>query len=379
MKFALFTTTFYPTLGGAEKQLDLLARGLMAEGHQVVVIAPSAKKASDDLRFPYPVYRYPKIRSKKFGLRWHARFMERLHRSQRFDILHAHGAFPAAYMVMDFAKKHRLPLVLRAYGGDVLPGEGIAGSPWLRRKLERAAAAADRLIAQNAELVTLLGELSGHPERVVQIPNGLDLSEVGAVSPAAAAQWSASSPFVCTLSNLYPKKGLDLLLEAWAIVVRELPQARLIIAGHGPERETLRDRAEQLGIAASVLFPGNITGSEKWALLGCCEVYVSSARREPFSNALLEALAAGCRVVATDTGANGEMVRTCGLGELVPVGDIPALARALTQALKDGNPKLDSAQRRQRMAPYAYAHTLARYLAMVEDWQQPPRPDGSFT
>jgi glycosyltransferase involved in cell wall biosynthesis len=360
MRFALLTTTFYPTLGGAEKQLDLLARGLLARGHDPVVIAPLVPGRNNGLDLPYRVHRYPRLRSKRFGLRWHARFLETLHREQPFDLVHAHGAYPAAYMAMGFARRHRLPLIVRAHGGDVLPDEAIGSSPRLRARMQRALAAADVLIAQNEEFVELLGHLSGHPDRVFRIGNGVEIELYQ--RPVDPNPHPAAPPVALTLSTFYAKKGLDVLLDAWALVLPHHPDAHLHLAGHGPDEGALRERVERLRLTGSVSFLGNIKGVDKTARLQSCAVYVSSARREVFSNALLEAAAAGCRLVATDVGANREVVSTVGNGELVPPDNAPLLAEALDRALCEGRPRLTPEQQRERMTPFSLDTALDRYL-----------------
>lgn len=362
MRFALLTTTFYPILGGAEKQLDLLARGLVARGHEALVIAPLVKGRDNRVDAPYAVYRYPRLRSKRFGLRWRARFLDRLHGERAFDIVHAHGAYPAAYMAAPFARRHGIPLIVRAHGGDVLPGEAIQRSAWLRWRTRIALRSAAALIAQNEELARLLGELSGRPERVRNIPNGVEVPEID-----AGAFAEPNIPFAFTLSNLYPKKGLDVLVEAWSLVAAACPGARLVIAGHGPDEAALRAQIQALGLGGTVALMGNARGAEKDRLLATCRVYVSSARREPFSNALLEAIAAGCPVVATRTGGNAEIVGNSGAGELVDPESPRALAEALARAMRVPRAPLSRDERARRIGRYTVDGMVDAYLAAAEE------------
>jgi glycosyltransferase involved in cell wall biosynthesis len=359
MRVALFTTTFYPIVGGAEKQLDLLARGLLARGHEPVVIAPEVPRRNNELKVPYEVVRFPRLRTKRWGLRWKARFLEAMHKERPFGLVHAHGAYPAAYMVKDFARRHRLPLIVRAHGGDVLPGEAIAGSPRLRKRMCSALSAAQVVIAQNVELEKLLGHWSGHPERVVRIPNGVEWETYA--RPIEPNPWQQRDPYAVTLSTYYPKKGLDVLVEAWGKVARERPEAKLLIVGHGPEEGRLKEMIAASNLQGHVELHGNVSGAEKIGMLQAARLYVSSARREPFSNALLEAVAAGCAIVATRVGGNIEVVESLGCGRLVPPENAAALAEALLAEWAAPQRADDIETRCKRAAPFTVETMLERY------------------
>ena len=364
MNFALFTTTFFPTVGGAEKQLDLLARGLLMRGHFPLVIAPWVPRKNNEVRAPYSIYRYPRLRSKRFALRWHARFLDELHQKYSFDWIHSHGAYPAGYMTKSFAHRHKIPLAIRAYGGDVLPGEPIRSSPWLNYRLKKALTKAQLLIAQNAELETILADLSGHPERVFRLTNGVEIEAFATdVSPNI---YKNESPFAITLSTFYPKKGLDILIRAWALVIQKLPEAKLKIAGHGPEEITLKTLILKLNLDKSVALIGQVKGLEKIRLLQASSLYISSARREPFSNALLEAVAAGNRVVATQTGGNSEIVEKTQSGVLVPTENEFALAEAICAQFPQGRPALSQEQRIKRMSDYSVEQMVDNYLTLFD-------------
>jgi glycosyltransferase involved in cell wall biosynthesis len=364
MNFALFTTTFFPIVGGAEKQLDLLARGLLSRGHFPLVIAPFVPGKNNEIKAPYPIYRYPRIRSKRWGLRWHARFLNQLHKKYSFDWIHSQGAYPAGYMASAFARRFSVPLVIRAYGGDVLPGEAIASSWWLNRRLKKTLATAKILIAQNEELEKLLGQLSGKPDQVFRLANGVEIETYA--QEILPNSYRDESPFALTLSNFYPKKGLDILIRAWSRVVKLLPSAKLKIAGHGPDETKLRQLIHELCLEDVVTIHGQSRGEDKIRLLQASQLYISSARREPFSNALLEAIAAGNRVVATQTGGSIEIVQKTQSGVLVKPEDETALADAIIKLFPQGRSLLNYEQRCARIACYSVDAMIDNYLTLLK-------------
>lgn len=155
------------------------------------------------------------------------------------------------------------------------------------------------------------------------IPNGID---VAGESVTRSPGWHLGS-----VSRLAPEKGIDVLLEAFARLHTERPEARLTLAGDGVLRAELESRARALGIADVVTFPGHVDASE---LLARLDVVVQLSVWENCSYALLDAMRAGCGVVATDVGGNPELLpERC----LVPRGRVDRVVAAVTeQAVRPG-------------------------------------------
>lgn len=364
MRIALFTTSFAPTVGGAEKQANLLADGLSRRGHQVVLFAPQAREGWTEPKRRYEVVRYVRLRSKTWLTRgWVSRLLGSLHAAKRFDVVHAHGVYPAAWLVARWCEKSGVPLVVRAYGGDILPGEETQ-QHWLRRlRTRKALQQAIVLLAQNSELGSLLAEASGASDRVIPLRNGVEVDLFAQDCKQVTEMRSRFGIYALTLSTFYKKKGLDVLLEAWAIVISHdfAKDCKLVICGHGPLEGQLKMQATRLGVNDSVIFLSGVNGEEKVALLQAARCYVSSARREPFSNAMLEALAAGCWLVATRTGGNIEIVQQSGRGELVPVEDAASLAKALCQSLQEDRCLHDRSSRMSAATPFSLELMLDNY------------------
>jgi glycosyltransferase involved in cell wall biosynthesis len=132
-----------------------------------------------------------------------------------------------------------------------------------------------------------------------------------------------------------PLKGVDILVRAMATLVRTRPDARLIIAGDGPERANLTALAGSLGVSDVVQFAGHVARPALDELLGVGWVQcVPSRYLEPFANTIVEAMMRGTAVVASAVGGTPEIVRDGVTGYLVPSGDAPAVADRLLRLLE---------------------------------------------
>ena len=180
--------------------------------------------------------------------------------------------------------------------------------------------------------------------------------------------------------RLDPQKGVDVLLDALAAL--PAPRPRVLLAGEGPEEGALRDRAARLGVAADVSFLGrriDVAGLLRGATVCCLP-----SRSEGLSNTLLEALAAGTPVVASDLASFSEVTGSDATGDpaalLVPQGDPAALARALARVLSD--PALRqrlAAAGSQRVQAYAMDRVVQAHLELLERLPSPRPPGASRT
>ena len=169
------------------------------------------------------------------------------------------------------------------------------------------------------------------PKRVLVIYNGLDFNRFPAPKEIGAAL--PHQPKVLVVANLIAYKGHRYFLDAWPGVVRRFPGARALLAGQGPMLDALREQARDLGVAASVDFLGR--RSDVPALLAGCDLYVHPSLEEGYSNAVLEAMAAGLPIVATAVGGTMEAIADGETGLLVPPADAAALERAMLRLLED--------------------------------------------
>jgi len=134
--------------------------------------------------------------------------------------------------------------------------------------------------------------------------------------------------------ELSPTKNVGQALRAWRLVLRELPGASLLVVGDGSQRRRLERLTRRLGISASVRFLG--FRRDLGDLLGLADVLVTASRREGLPRVVMEAMAAGLPVVATDVRGNRDLVIHGETGMLVPPGDDGPMAGALVGLLRDG-------------------------------------------
>jgi glycosyltransferase involved in cell wall biosynthesis len=168
-------------------------------------------------------------------------------------------------------------------------------------------------------------------------------------------------PVVLAAGKLKRQKDFATLLEAFALLRARRP-ARLVILGEGPERPRLESLVATLGVAGDVALPGFV--ANPFAYMARSAVFALSSAWEGLPGVLIQALACGCPVVSTDCPSGPSEVLDAGVyGPLVPVGDAPALARALESVIEAPPPR---ERLRQRARLFSADRSASRYLALLE-------------
>lgn len=295
------------------------------------------------------------------GGRWAWRGLRRMIRFHHPHIVHARGTSTWMDAVLAVRGLAGTRLILSYHGRTDTRPVSIRRR-WLNRL---AASRADAIVAVSHEAAERLHhEWSIAAGKICVIPNGVD-SEC--YRPAESDQHKKNLrrklrldegivPVIC-VANLLPIKGLDVLLAAWRKVCLADRSAQLLIVGEGTLGESLRAQAEQLRCASRVCFLGRREDVPN--LLRAAEIFVLPSRSEGSSNALLEAMATGLPIVATDVGGNRELIRSNRTGWLVPPDDPTRMAEAILNTLF--NPSA-----RQRVGAAARAEVLG--LFSLQQW-----------
>jgi glycosyltransferase involved in cell wall biosynthesis len=201
------------------------------------------------------------------------------------------------------------------------------------------------------------------------IPNGVDIEEVDrARIEAPSHPWATNEiPLVVGMGRLCPQKGFDVLLRAFSLVSRKIPEARLLLLGKGEDGPRLAEEASSLGLHERVDFPGWLTNPH--AVISRAAVFVLSSRYEGFPNGVLEAMACGTPVIATDCPSGPREIIDGGVGRLVPVDDCKAMAGALVELLEDRGLREAMARRgRERVEErYSLPRMVAAYERLFEE------------
>jgi glycosyltransferase involved in cell wall biosynthesis len=203
----------------------------------------------------------------------------------------------------------------------------------------------------------LVKDWHGAKARIARIHNPVPIDRA---KPAVdAATLMARRPTVIAVGRLSPEKDFPTLIRAMADLAR--PDARLVICGEGPEREALQSLARRLRFADRLELRGYV--ADPWSAYAQARCFALCSQSEAFGNVVVEALASGLPVVATDCGGPAEILDGGSFGALVPVGDAAALGDAITYAL---NRPGDPAPRIRRAREFSTERIVARYLALFE-------------
>jgi len=222
----------------------------------------------------------------------------------------------------------------------------------------------DRVVAVSESVRRHCIEREGlRPERVVTVPNGIDLAEFD-VARDQEPPWRrppGAGPVLAMTAGFRPVKGHEHLLAALAILKPRHPGLCCLLIGDGPRRQELESQARRLGVEENVVFlgwQGNVA-----PLLDQVDVFVLSSTSEGQSNAILEAMAAGRPVVATDVGGNPDTVENGATGLLVPPGSPERLAEAIGALQADpARARALGANGRARVERLFSARAMARSL-----------------
>jgi glycosyltransferase involved in cell wall biosynthesis len=350
--------------GGAERAVLRLARGMAAAGRRIELILVKGEGAYlDDVppNISLTVLDKPRV-SKAIGA-----LAEHFRRTRPKAVLSALTHMNVAVVIA--ARLSRLPLrIVLSERNQISSKAREARGAW-QRMLYRAVPyfyqGADAIVAVSggvAEDLAGFGRLPGHKIRVIHNPVFDADVEARAHAPAAHPWFERKGPpIVLAAGRLHRQKGFDVLLEAFAIA-RAQVDCRLVILGEGQERAPLLATAERLGLAYDIDMPG--FAENPFPLMAQAGAFVLSSRWEGFPNALVEAMACGAPVIATDCPSGPREILSGGQhGALIPPENPQMLGQAILETLKS-RPDTRASQARARS--FSVPDAARQYLDVLE-------------
>lgn len=365
----VMVTTSYPRFPGDTigTFMEPIAQGVAARGHDVHVVAPWHplwRRARSEGRVSFHLFRYAPLPSLNvFGyaaalradvsLRASAlavaplalaagwRRTRQVARATRATIVHAHWVIPGG--VIGAAAAGPRPLVISAHGSDVY----VAERHCVARCAARAALArAAWVTACSTDLGARAVTLGAPAEQTTIVPYGVDSARFKPDGTARARGRATLAvgddiPVVFAFGRLVQKKGFEFLIDAGALLAREWPLLRIVIAGEGDLDLALRAHAVRCGLAERVQFLGVVPQDRVPAFLAAADVAVvpsvhdEAGNVDGLPNTVLEIMASATPLVATLVGGIGAVATDGETARLVPERNAQALAGAIDGLLRD--------------------------------------------
>jgi glycosyltransferase involved in cell wall biosynthesis len=294
-------------------------------------------------------------------------------RRERPAVIHAHWVLPNGFIAALVSHLTRTPLVVSLPGSDVF----VAGRNALFRWMARFAfGRAALLTANSADLRDAAVTLGADSARFTLIIYGVDPDMLRpddtGVAELRRRLGLDGATVVLAVGRFVYKKGFDVLIRAMSTLVKEHPRVQAVLVGDGDLREEWEALARRLGVTEQVLFVGTVPRDQISVYYNMADIFVMPSVVRPADGlnvCVVDALACGLPVVASDVAGNPLVVRDGENGYLVPQGDAAALAAALGRLAAAPELRRSFGQRARQMAVEEFSwRTLARqYAALFND------------
>ena len=342
------------TWRGGQNQVLVTVLGLRSLGHRAMLVAHPDGELRSRAQEGLELLPLAPMTEMDLSAAWR---LSRAIKQLQPDIVHAHdphGVAMAALALSMSTQVVKPPLVASRRVDFHIRGNSL--SRWKYRQV-------DCFICASEAIRQLLLSDDVPPQHAVTVHEGIDLGRVAAATRANIHEelWLPhGAPVVGNVGALVPHKGQKHLIEAAALVVRQVPDARFVIAGEGELRQSLEHQIKHLGLEKHVMLAG--FRPDVLSVHKAFDIFVMSSVTEGLGTSILDAMACGRPVVGTAAGGIPEVVKDGETGILVPPRDHEAMADAIVKLLKDE-------PLRKRMGAAGLSLANARFSAerMVQD------------
>jgi glycosyltransferase involved in cell wall biosynthesis len=352
-----------------------LARGLVAKGHEVLVLTPSQNGyrhteeldgvkvvylSSTDLKvYPDQIHEVPKKKLfYKNGLKasiFPSRQIKRALSAFRPDVVHVQGSDPIGVAVVGFARKNKIPVVTTEHNQPEVLTQSLMMPGMMRKPINHMLSSYFVKRQKKSDYITMptklaINNLFGNENPGVPIEavsNGVDLTAFGPGRPDGKIYTKYNIPdnvkIVLYVGRVDPEKNIWVVLRAFADFlyraksngIDKLSKTLFVVVGDGVDKSRLENEALNIGISDSVKFLGKVTGPDLAEIYKIGTVFATASEIETQGIVLIEAAASGLPLIAVDAGAVAEVCKNGENGFLIKPGDIASMSEAIDRILTD--------------------------------------------
>ncbi len=328
MHIAYFTNTYLPVVSGVVRSVQSFREAFASLGHNVFVFAQEDDyEDTEPFIFRYPSLRLPLSVDIPTALPV-SPFVDQLIPKLKLDVIHTHHPFLLGQTAATKARDYNLPLIFTFHTQYHEYTHYVPFSQeqvqeflknrvmnWLRDYMRKC----QHIIIPSESMRSILVNDYGLVDRFTVIPTGLDITPYkNADGAPLRAEWGWSDDkIIISVGRLAEEKNWDTLLQAFALAIKEQPNLRLVLVGDGPQAQSLRQLAGELGITERVLFTGRVPFEQIPAYLKAADLFAFASVTETQGLVTLEAMAAGLPVVAVAGPGTSDIVEDGAQGYLV--------------------------------------------------------------
>lgn len=245
------------------------------------------------------------------------RLIKRIKKEFHFDIIDAHYIYPDAFAGVLIAKVLKKPVVISARGSDINQFSAFKSiKPMIQYTLKHSS----HIISVCSALKDAMLKLGAKKNKVSVIPNGIDGNKFFAVNTSKVRntlKLNLKTKIILSVGSLISRKGHHIIIEAMRNIVPILPEVKLYIAGEGEFRNTLEQQIQLYGLQNHVALLGHVPNDKLNFWYSAADVFCLASSREGWANVIMESMACGTPVVATNVWGAPEIITTDDVGILV--------------------------------------------------------------
>ncbi|WP_226992171.1 glycosyltransferase [Aliiglaciecola lipolytica] len=289
--------------------------------------------------------------------------LRKINQRENIDIIDSHFTYPDGFAATKVARKMDKKVTITLRGTELSHSQ----YPAKRKQMLQAWRDADHMICVAESLKKLAVSLGADSHKFTVVGNGVDTQKFSVIPPINARQTlgiDEDAKVLITVGGLVKRKGFHRVIACIPELLQSFPKLVYLIVGgasaEGNIESQLREQAESLGVTEHVRFLGSLPPKKLSAPLSSADVFVLSTANEGWANVILESMACGTPVIASDVGGNSEVINSPIIGEIFPFDD----HKALLASLKNG---LNKSWDRQAIVAYAAENHWDTRMAKLMD------------